>query len=102
MFNLRLTKLYYNSTVYVFCYVIFFFFYFRILPLGVISYFVAGALIMKYRYNATGTDIIPNKKFWIMLPGLIKVWLAFNVSLIILLLCHLLFCRMVVSSHLVQ
>ena len=39
---------------------------------------------MKYRYNATGTDIIPNKKFWIMLPGLIKVyyilWSGFDVS----------------------
>ena len=31
---------------------------------------------MKYRYNATGTDIIPNKSFWVMLPGLIKVWIV--------------------------
>ncbi len=37
---------------------------------------------MKYRYNATGSDIIPNKAFWIMLPGLIKVWLAYNILLI--------------------
>lgn len=45
----------------------------RILPLGFIIYFASGALIMKYHYKATGSDIIPNKTFWIMLPGLIKV-----------------------------
>lgn len=40
---------------------------------GVISYFVAGALIMKFHYKATGTDIVPNKKFWFALPLLLKV-----------------------------
>ena len=30
---------------------------------------------MKYRYQATGTDIIPNKGFWGQLPFLIKVTL---------------------------
>lgn len=28
---------------------------------------------MKYRYNAAGTDVIPNKKFWMEFPLLIKV-----------------------------
>ena len=62
-------------------------FYFSILPLGFISYFVIGALIMKYRYNASGTDIIPNKKFWMSLPFLIKVWLAVTQFLLVKL-CH--------------
>ena len=51
-----------------------FFSYDRILPLGLVSYFVAGALIMKYRFNATGVDVIPNRKFWTSLPFLIKVY----------------------------
>ena len=45
----------------------------RILPLGIIVYIVAGVLLMKYRYNAAGTDVIPNKKFWMEFPLLIKV-----------------------------
>ena len=45
----------------------------RILPLGIAIYIVAGVLIMKFRYNAAGTDIIPNKIFWMELPLLIKV-----------------------------
>lgn len=28
---------------------------------------------MKYRYNAAGTDVIPNKTFWMKFPVLIKV-----------------------------
>ena len=40
---------------------------------GVISYFVAGALIMKFHYKASGTDIIPNKKLWFTFPLLLKV-----------------------------
>ena len=46
------------------------------LVIGVITYFVAGALIMKLHYKATGTDIIPNKKLWFSLPLLLKVQLA--------------------------
>ena len=45
---------------------------------GVISYFVAGALIMKLHYKATGTDIIPNKTFWFALPLLLKVSVITN------------------------
>ena len=41
--------------------------------LGVIVYFVAGAIIMKVRYDATGSDLIPNKSFWAALPFLVKV-----------------------------
>lgn len=28
---------------------------------------------MKFKFDASGTDIIPNKTFWFSLPGLIKV-----------------------------
>ena len=62
-------------------------FYFSILPLGLVSYFVIGALIMKYRYNASGTDIIPNKKFWLSLPFLINVRLTVTQFLLVKL-CH--------------
>ena len=40
---------------------------------GVASYFIIGAVVMKVKFQATGSDIIPNKMFWIALPGLIKV-----------------------------
>ena len=41
--------------------------------IGVITYFVAGILIMKFYKKASGTDIIPNKVFWKSAPFLIKV-----------------------------
>ena len=44
------------------------------LLVGIITYFVAGALIMKFHYQATGTDIIPNKSLWTQFPFLIKVY----------------------------
>ena len=28
---------------------------------------------MRVKYQATGTDLIPNKNIWIQIPGLIKV-----------------------------
>ena len=34
---------------------------------------MVGAIIMKVRYQATGSDIIPNKSFWMSLPLLVKV-----------------------------
>ncbi len=40
---------------------------------GIATYFVAGALIMKFHYQSTGTDIIPNKELWLQLPFLVKV-----------------------------
>ena len=39
----------------------------------VILYFIIGSVIMKCHYQATGSDIIPNKTFWITLPFLVKV-----------------------------
>ena len=57
----------------------------RILPLGIAIYIVAGVLIMKFHYNAAGTDVIPNKKFWMELPLLIKVSKKQNLLLHILL-----------------
>ena len=41
--------------------------------MAIVIYIVAGILIMKFRYQATGTDIIPNKEFWLSFPLLIKV-----------------------------
>ena len=41
--------------------------------IGVITYFVAGILIMKFYKKASGTDVIPNKVFWKSAPFLIKV-----------------------------
>ncbi len=41
--------------------------------IGLITYFVAGILIMKFYKNASGTDIIPNKQLWMSAPFLIKV-----------------------------
>lgn len=40
---------------------------------GIGIYFIAGALILKFKYNKTGYDIIPQRQFWFSLPGLIKV-----------------------------
>lgn len=39
----------------------------------IVTYFVVGALIMKFHYQATGTDIIPNKNLWIQFPLVVKV-----------------------------
>ena len=41
--------------------------------IGVVTYFVAGILIMKFYKEASGTDIVPNKQLWIKVPFLIKV-----------------------------
>ena len=41
---------------------------------GVGMYFIVGAIIMKVKYDATGTDLIPNKNFWLELPHLFKVY----------------------------
>ena len=41
---------------------------------GVGMYFIVGAIIMKVKYDATGTDLIPNKDFWLGLPHLLKVY----------------------------
>ena len=43
------------------------------LLVGFAAYFVIGALIMKFYYKASGSDIIPNKSFWLQFPLLIRV-----------------------------
>jgi hypothetical protein len=37
----------------------------------VIPYFVIGMLYMKFHEGASGADLVPNKAFWVSLPGLI-------------------------------
>lgn len=49
-----------------------FFYHYRFF-LAIIVYFVAGMIIRKVKYEKTGSDIIPNKAFWIGLPSLVKV-----------------------------
>lgn len=39
---------------------------------GVATYFIVGAIILKFKFERTGTDIIPHKEFWFDLPFLIK------------------------------
>ena len=43
------------------------------LVVAIIVYFVAGMIIMRVKYEKTGSDIIPNKTFWTTLPFLVKV-----------------------------
>ena len=43
------------------------------LVVGIGIYIVMGIVVMRVRYQATGTDLIPNKNFWMSLPFLIKV-----------------------------
>lgn len=40
---------------------------------ALVAYFVIGMVIMKVKFQATGSDIIPNKSFWFGLPLLVKV-----------------------------
>ncbi len=35
------------------------------------AYFVIGALVQKYKFQQTGSMLIPNRAFWFALPGLI-------------------------------
>ena len=42
---------------------------------------------MKFHYNASGSDIIPNKKFWIQLPLLVKVAECTRLTIIMLYNC---------------
>lgn len=43
------------------------------LALALVLYFIIGAVILKVRFQKTGSDMIPNKGFWFALPVLIKV-----------------------------
>ena len=37
------------------------------------AYFVIGALVMALHYKRSGSEIVPNKNFWVQFPLLIKV-----------------------------
>lgn len=43
-------------------------------------YFAAGMLFKKYKMQAEGAEIVPNKDFWTSLPGLIKEGFLFSIS----------------------
>lgn len=36
-----------------------------------LPYLVFGVLFMRFRKDASGSDMIPNKGFWVDLPGLV-------------------------------
>ncbi|KAL0482161.1 hypothetical protein AKO1_013330 [Acrasis kona] len=38
----------------------------------VVLYFIIGALLLKFKFQKTGSDIIPQKEFWMDLPVLVK------------------------------
>ena len=38
-----------------------------------VSYFVIGAVILRVKYQKSGTDLIINKEFWKDFPMLVKV-----------------------------
>jgi len=40
---------------------------------AIVLYFVVGMIIMRVKFEKTGSDIIPNKTFWTSLPFLVKV-----------------------------
>ena len=40
---------------------------------GLLTYFIVGGIILKFHKKESGTDIIPNKRFWFSLPFLVKV-----------------------------
>lgn len=44
---------------------------------AVVVYFVAGMIIMRVKFEKTGTDVIPNKEFWFALPFLVKVSIVY-------------------------
>ena len=46
----------------------------------VMPYLVFGALYMRVRHSATGVDLIPNRGFWVEIPGLIKDGFSFTLS----------------------
>ena len=46
--------------------------YFRAL-VAFVSYFVIGAIILRVKYQKSGSDLIINKEFWKDFPILIKV-----------------------------
>lgn len=47
------------------------------------TYFIAGALIMKFKFQKTGLEIIPHREFWFLLPFLVKDGFIFTFGPII-------------------
>eukprot|EP01091_Cochliopodium_minus_P003628 TRINITY_DN13613_c0_g1_i1.p1 TRINITY_DN13613_c0_g1~~TRINITY_DN13613_c0_g1_i1.p1 ORF type:complete len:237 (+),score=66.34 TRINITY_DN13613_c0_g1_i1:1-711(+) len=43
-------------------------------------YLIAGIIIKKVKFDASGSDIIPNRDFWCGLPGLVKDGIMFIVN----------------------
>ena len=38
-----------------------------------VTYFIVGAITLKFKFEKSGTDIIPQKAFWFALPFMVKV-----------------------------
>lgn len=51
-----------------------------VIIVSLVAYFIIGALLLKFHFHASGTDIIPNKSFWCQLPLLIKDGFVFTFS----------------------
>ncbi|XP_057660435.1 cation-dependent mannose-6-phosphate receptor-like [Diorhabda carinulata] len=51
-----------------------------ILFIGLVIYFVGGALVLYFIRGARGAELIPNVDFWTNLPGLVKDGLIFLLS----------------------
>ena len=45
-----------------------------------ISYFVIGAIILRVRYQKSGSELIINKEFWKEFPILVKVLFIIMIS----------------------
>ena len=43
------------------------------LVVAIVTYCILGAVLNHVKYQARGCDIFPNRKFWFLLPLLIKV-----------------------------
>jgi len=53
-----------------------------------IAYCVVGMVVMRVKYDKTGTDVIPNKGLWFSLPSLVKVILSVvNYCVFVCMLC---------------
>jgi hypothetical protein len=50
------------------------------LIVGVAAYFIVGTLVMVFHYKESGTNVVPNKNFWIQFPLLIKVIMILDIK----------------------
>ena len=46
---------------------------------GLAMYFIIGVVVKKFKFKKEGIEILPNHKFWTVLPYLIKV--IFNINI---------------------